>query len=847
VDVLLNDAKALGVDFHPLKWLLHLGVETALIDFNKGVLVSKRNKQVLGGVGAHAAAFDPMQGFQQALVSYSARDWQGAEAICQRVLDLFPEHVDTLHLLGSIRLQTERFDEALQVLEPAQQLQPGNPGIANKLGIVLMHLKRPDEALAQFAAALSIDARLAEVYAARGALHESLGQNDAAVADLAKAVELRPDFVLGHLMLGNRLAAMDQIAQAVACYDRALALAPDFADALHARGNALRELQRFDDALQSYEQALRGAPQHLAALASQADLLVHLGRQEAALPVLNQVIRLKPDHLEALLLRGTLRYQRTELDAAQADFARVVQLDPNRYEGFLNIGNVHFSMRRYPQALGNYDAALRLRPDNAIAHLCRSMVLEAGGELDQALEANARALALDPELAEAISNQGSLLVSARQLEAAVQCFRKACELKPDLANARSSLLYALIFMRDVEPEQVREEALRWNQQHAAGLPTYRHSVPGAAPRRLRLGYVSSDLRNHAVANFMEPVLQSHDGKAFDVHCYHCSPLYDAVSKTLSRHVKHWVDASRLSAEALAQRIHEDRIDVLVDLAGHTAGNRLLSFARRPAPVQFTYLGYPGTTGLGAMDYRITDIYTDPPEAQAHYTENLLRLPHSLWCYRPAAGMPSISPLPASHRGHLTLGSFNGFRKLDRRSVELWAKLMRAVPDARLVVATVPEGAARSAFLEEMVALGVGAARIDILGNLSSLEFWNGLASVDIALDPVSVNGATTSCESLWLGVPVLSRVGGRFLERAGLSILSTAGLPEFACETDEACVELVQGLAADLPRLAALRAGMRAQLRPTTLIDAKAFTRSLEQLYREGWERWAQDPRSLEV
>lgn len=806
--------------------------------------LSNKKKQSSGGFNAAKhVAIEPQQAFQQALERYGARDWRGAESLCRRNLKALPDHIDTLHLLGALLLQSERFDEALPLLEHAQRLQPRNPAIANKLGIVCMHLKRADEALDQFAAALAVDSSLVEVYAARGALYETMGQLEAAVSDFTKAIELRPDFVLGHLLLGNRLAAMGQTSRAVDCYDNALKLAPDFADALHARGNALRDLGQFDQALQSYEQALRFAPNHFAALASLADLLVHQGHQDAALKALDKVIGLKPDHIEALLLRGALRYQRSDLDAAHADFARLVRLEPMRFEPYMNIGSIHLQLGRYPQALANFEEALRLKPDDALIHLNHSMALAATGALDKAFEANAKAMALAPNMAEAICNQGSLLARSRQLEAAVQSYRRACELKPDFVDARSSLLFALVFMAEIPPEQVRAEAQCWNLHHAQPLRTQRftHTQPNPErlSKRLRLGYVSSDLRHHVVANFMAPILANHDNRAFEVFCYHCYPERDDVSNALARHVEHWVDVASFSSEALAQRIHDDQIDVLVDLAGHSAGNRLLSFARQPAPVQMTYLGYPGTTGVETIGYRITDIYADPPAADAYYTETLLRLPHSLWCYRPAPGMPEVSPLPAISRGHLTFGSFNSFSKIDRRAIELWAKLLQAVPNARLVVATAPEGQSRSAFLAEMAELGIESSRIDLLGKLPSEAFWRELGDVDVSLDPVSVNGATTTCESLWLGVPVLSRVGDRFLERAGFSLLSTAGLSEFACESDEACVELVRGLSADLPRLAALRAGLRTRLRQTPLLDAQAFTRSLENLYREAWGRWA--------
>jgi predicted O-linked N-acetylglucosamine transferase (SPINDLY family) len=286
-------------------------------------------------------------------------------------------------------------------------------------------------------------------------------------------------------------------------------------------------------------------------------------------------------------------------------------------------------------------------------------------------------------------------------------------------------------------------------------------------------------------------------------------------------------------------IREHRIDILVDLAGHTARNRLLVFARKPAPIQITYLGYPGTTGLSAMDYRITDHYADPEGiADAYYAERLLRLPNSLWCYRPSADMPETSVLPALARGYLTFGSFNNFNKVDQPTLDLWAELLRTLPTSRLMMLTVPEGEARERLVSRFAALGIAAERLEFHGKLSGPEFHRKFLEVDLTLDPVTVNGATTTCESLWMGVPVISLVGARFLTRAGLSILSTAGLTDFAAASRANYIQLAAHLADNLPLLADIRAGLRDLVAASPLIDEVGFTRNLENLYRDAWTKW---------
>lgn len=792
-------------------------------------------------IDAVTASFNGDLALQQAVSSYSQGDWARAEALCRQVIAAQPAHFDALHLLGSILLQSSRFSDAFDRLSQAEALQPANPTIKNKLGLVCTHLKRESEALAFFDRALDIDPRFAEAWVGRAALHESRGDFAAATAGYRRAIELHPQFAMAHLLLGHCLVKSGQAQAGIESYNRVLELVPGLPDAWHSKGNAQRELGLVDQAVFSYEQALRTDANHLASLGSLGDLLVSVGRHDAALPILDRLLRLQPDNVDALHLRGQMRFQLNQLNEAQQDFQRALALNPSKHAARIGVAAIQIRGRNFETAVAILRQAIEMGASNDIAaHLGLSQALRALGQIDEAAECLETARALAPNDPMVWYNQGDLEINRRRLEEAVACFRHACELKPDFADLHTNLLFIQNFLPLVPPEQRLADARLWNERHAMPLQAlaFSHSKPKASKRRLRLGYVSSDFREHAVAKFMAPVLTNHDSKQFEVFGYHCSPFRDDVTHALAKKFKQFRNADRLSHEQLAQQIHADGIDILVDLAGHTDGNRLLTFARRPAPVQITYLGYPGTTGMSAMDYRISDVHVDPTDSVLPYTETLLRLPQSLWCYQPAPNMPRVTPLPALQRGHLTFGSFNSFMKVDRRSLELWAKLLRALPGARLVMATLPYGRVRDDLLAEFVELGVESERIELLPKLDTQEFYERLGQVDVSLDPVSVNGATTTCESLWLGVPVLSRVGGRFLERAGLSILTSAGMPEFACESDEACVALAQSLASDLPQLAAIRAGLRAKLLKSALLDAAGFTRALEGLFREAWKRW---------
>jgi predicted O-linked N-acetylglucosamine transferase (SPINDLY family) len=383
----------------------------------------------------------------------------------------------------------------------------------------------------------------------------------------------------------------------------------------------------------------------------------------------------------------------------------------------------------------------------------------------------------------------------------------------------------------------REYDRRFCSQHKKAWPN--HTNSREAGRRLRIGYVSADFRHHAVAYFFEPILANHNPQAVEIFCYAQVQQEDAYTERFKGYAQHWHSLLGLDDDAAAQLILGHQIDILVDLTGHTSGNRLQVFARKPAPVQMTYLGYPGTTGMEAVDYKILDVYSAPEGvAEAAYTERILRLPHSLWCYRPTADMPEPTVLPALERGYITFGSFNNFNKIDQPTLDLWGTLLQQIPTARLLMVTVPEGETRTWLLQQFVSRGVAAEQLEFRGKLDHAAFHRMFLEVDVSLDPLNVNGATTTCESLWMGVPVISQVGARFLTRAGYSILMTAGLAEFAAHSAAEYLAIAQRLAQDLPGLAVLRAGLRARLERNPLTDASAFTRNLETLYATAWQQW---------
>lgn len=462
------------------------------------------------------------------------------------------------------------------------------------------------------------------------------------------------------------------------------------------------------------------------------------------------------------------------------------------------------------------------------------------GHLAQAIELCDRALALRPDDGRAWQVRGTALEELGLLDEATQCLRQELRLRPNDVNAHSNVLHMLNRSGLLPPEAVTAEHVEWARCHADRFTPARAEFANSIdPERvLRIGYVSADFRRHAAAYFIEPVLREHHRDRFEIYCYSNWDKDDAVSARLRGYCSHWRDIAAIDDDAAARMVRDDRIDILVDLSGHTHGNRLLLFARKPAPLQAGYMGYLGTSGMAAMDLHISDAQIDPPGAEPLYRERLLRLPQGTVCYQPSADAPDVNALPALQRGRVTFGSFNNFLKITDETKRAWARLLARLPEARLRMVGVWAGEACDRMLEIFESEGVYADRIEVAGRLPYEGYLKQYLQADIALDPFPYNGGTTTLESLWMGLPVVTLAGRAGFSRCAASHLHNVGLDDLIANSWDEYIDIAVRLAADLPRLAELRAGMRARMRDSALLDAAGFTASLEALYRQAWREW---------
>ena len=749
------------------------------------------------------------QALQTALAHHQAGRLAEAEAIYRQILAVQPQHADALHLLGVIAQHVGRNDVAVDLISQAIALRPGYPEAHCNLGNALRENGKLNEAVAAFRQAVTLRPDFPEAHSNMGSAMSLNGQREEAIASFRKAIALRPGYPEAHCNLGNALLEKGELDEAIAELRQATALMPDFPQARYALGIACHAKGQLDESIAAYRQAIALMPNYPEAYSNLGNVLRDKGLLDDAIVACQRAIDLKPDLVEAHCNLSNAFADNGRLDDAIAVCRKVITLRPSLPEGHYNLGNA----------------------------------LKEKVRLNDAISAYRQAIILKPNYPEACTNLGSAFQAAGQLDDAIASYRRAIALDPQLTKARSNLVFALNYHPEFDATKIAEEHRRWGEVHAEPLrkTIQPHTNDRSSGRRLRIGYVSPDFREHSVAFFLENVLACHDSAEFEIFCYASVARPDAVTARLRSLVPHWRNIIRLPDEEVAALIRKDAIDILVDLSGHTAHDWLLVFARKPAPVQVTWLGYTNTTGLRAMDYRISDARLDPPgiSDQLH-TEQIVRLPETFACYQPPAEAPETGPLPALSRGYVTFASFHTLAKLNDRLLASWAMILAAVPSSRLML--MAEGFRDPSCRERLAAFfvckGVARDRIEFRETEPLRQYLLRQQEVDVLLDSHPCSGHTIACHALWMGVPVVTLPGGTSCSRLVASVLGALGIPELVAQSPEAYVQISSTLASDLPRLSELRGTLRARMLGSPLMDAPRFARNVEAAYRTMWAEW---------
>jgi len=617
-----------------------------------------------------------------------------------------------------------------------------------------------------------------------------------------------PKHQFGWKVLGAVLNQLGRIPESVVAKEKAVKLVPNDAEAHSNLGISLEELGRLDDAEASYRQAIVLKPNLAEAHNNLGNTLKELGRLEEAAASFTQAIALKPDFVEAHSNLGITCKELGRLDEAEASYTQVVALKPDYAEAYNNLG----------------------------------AMLKKLGRLDDSEARFRQAIALKPDYAGAYNNLGATLQELGKLDEAKASYNKAIELKVDFASAYSNKNLCLNYSSLWSPLFIYKQHIEFEKQFG-GLkiePLLSVLVNKNSGGVLRIGYVSPDFRKHSVAYFFEPLLQHHSGHVVETFCYYNNTVVDTTTKRLMASCDHWRSIFGIADPDVANLIRNDKIDILIDLAGHTARNSLLVFAQKPAPIQVTWLGYVNTTGLSAIDYRFTDIIADPiGEADELHSETLVRLANGFQCYKGNKAVHSNSELPFKRRGHITFGSFNNITKVTPEVIKVWSNILHALPKSCLVLKAKQLQHNASHYLDCFKQEGIAEDRIKLYGKLPSmddhLELYN---AIDIGLDPFPFNGATTTCEALWMGVPVITLLGDRHVGRVGASILTNVGLTDFIAQDIDGYIQLAVEMAANTNYLQEIREGLRERMQRAPLCDGRSFASDVETAYQKMWHHY---------
>lgn len=770
---------------------------------------------------------------------YAAGDFTGLKAAAESLLASFPDDGMLWKILGVALLSQGQ--DALSALRRAAELLPSDAEVHNSLGNAL----------------------------------EDAGQIAAAEASYRYAMRLQPGYLPALYNLSSLQQALGDLVAAEAGYRAALAQAPDFSSALFNLSVLLEHSGRSEEAIASYRRLLSLVPQHADAHFNLGSLLYRQGELAAAEASFRDLLQFAPayPHLQAALgdiLRETGRTERA-VDA----YRRAIKCDPTDASAFNNLGLALAELGLHQEAEAACRQALTLAPESAEIWNNLGFVLSAAGPVIEAETCFRKALALRADYVDALNNLGSQLYERGDLAAARTLFEdavarglrrpevfmnlslalramgdlvasehasaEALTIDTEFFPAFSNLLFGYNYGSFHDDGACLAEALRYGVlvgERAKGR--YTSWACGGGEERLRVGIVSGDLRDHSVGHFVESVVGAMDPARIELIAYPTHHEVSPLTVRIKPHFSAWKPLVGLNNEAAAKLIHGDGIHILLDLSGHTAHNRLPVFAWKPAPVQACWLGYCATTGVAEMDYYIADGWTLPEEQERYFSEQIWRLPESYLCFAEPAEGGSVSPLPALANGYLTFGSFNNLSKMTDEVVALWAELLRVIPGSRLRLKAkqLKEAAVADRVRERYAAHGIGAERLHLEGPIAGrgghLAAYEG---IDIGLDPFPYNGVTTTMEALWMGVPVLSLAGERFLARQGVGILNNAGLGDWVAADGTALIAKAQAWSQNLGELAALRTGLRDRLKTSPLLDAARFAHYFEDALFDMWQK----------
>jgi predicted O-linked N-acetylglucosamine transferase (SPINDLY family)/glycosyltransferase involved in cell wall biosynthesis len=752
-----------------------------------------------------------------------------AEDVCRELLQADEKCAGAWGMLARLAFLNGDLETAQDFATVASDLEPEDAGFARMLAEVLLQRGELDQAEERVRRVLEGNEDDVEGLVLLGRLLAERGEQGDALNAFERALRLRKDDTEALSHYATALQKFDRGKDAVSQMRKAVALAPDSVEAQTKLAMLLEKNARYVDALAAYGKASRLNPDVGFVWFRQGKLLNGLKRYVEAVGSFERVLALPGASGEAHYEYGLALHMTKRLEEALKNYDLAVAAGYNSASLQCNRGVIFKEFRKGGDSILAFHAAVKMDPSN-ISYLNNlgAAALEMGLN-SEALDCFEEAVRQNPKIATAQNNIGNLLKDRARGHDALPHYQKAMELAPEDRDSPSNFLLCHMYLADVDPKLVFEEHRKWGVNTAKKFPSAFKFKLRERGTKLRVGFLSADLCHHPVAHFIEPIFRHYDRSKFDFLAYGDQRKSDEFSQRFSKMVDVWTETCTLDDKPLAKKIHDDRVDILFELAGHTAYNRLGVFALKPAPVQVTYLGYPGTTGLQTIDFRLTDVHADPPGmTEKFYTERLIRMPSCAWCYEPDEISPEPGAAPFQRNGFVTFGCFNNMAKLNPALFDMWVEILKGAPRAhlRLKARTLTDNGVRDELKNYFTSRGIEAERLDFFGHTQkTLQHLAHYQEVDIALDSFPYHGTTTTCEAMWMGVPVVSRAGQTHVSRVGVSLLHAVGLEELVADSREAYIAKAVELAGDPQRLVELRPTMRDRIKGSLLMDGEKFAR----------------------
>ena len=733
---------------------------------------------------------------------------QEAATLYTEVLSRNPSHPHGNYMMGQIALRTRNYAVAEKMIRTAILLNTENS---------YMYYKT-----------------LGDLFRDRGDLPD-------AIANYKNAIALKPDYVDALNNLGTASMISGKIEDAYNNYRKILEINPKHPMALYNLGFIHESQNKIDDAKNFYLKAIEADPFFSEAYNNAGTIFKNSGDLEEAKKYYIEATKLKPDFADAHFNLGVVLRQMKQTKEALKAFLTTISIRPSP-ESHLYAAQAYHILGQYDKSAEHSQSALALRPDyiDAMSNLASAYFYMKSYEKTQ--DVCEQILKLDPHHGYALNNMGNALKMAGQTDQAIGYYKEAIQAQPYNHKFYSNLFLTMLYSASVSPEALAEATRAFGDTMADPLWQDRDFTRDINPERvLRIGYVSPDFASHAVNFFFQPLLKNHDGSKFQTYAYSNVYTEDHITQQLKKQFDYWRDIRAIDGDKAADMIKADKIDILIDLTGHTANNRLLIFARKPAPIQVTWLGYPATTGMKAMDYRITDFYAEPEGMTEHLNvEELWRLPNIFCCYgAPERTYAVIDHPPFEDNGYITFGCFNNFTKVTDVVLDTWREILLQVPDSRLMLEISGADGPRfqATFDERLRKLQIPKERLIVVPRQPSNQFvlYN---KIDMALDPFPCAGGTTSMDTMWMGVPLITLAGRHFVSRMGVTILTNVGLPELIAENIDEYIAKAVALANDRDRLRSIRHNLRDRVLASPLMDQKLFAKNMEDAYRAMWKKW---------